>query len=55
VFGPVVGFGLDFRVTKHLILRGGGYYFFLEPELSFPWPKGACNKTRDGVGLVVAF
>jgi hypothetical protein len=55
VFGPVVGFGLDFRVTKHLVFRAGGYYFFLEPELSFPWPKDAFNKTHGGVGLVVAF
>jgi hypothetical protein len=55
VFGPVVGFGVDFRITRNLALRGGANYFFLEPQLSFPWPKGAFNKTHGGVGLVVAF
>jgi len=55
VLGPVVGFDLDFRITKHLTLDAGASYFVRKPRLSFPWPEGAFNQTHGGVGFVVAF
>lgn len=54
-FGPTVTFGLDLRLSKHLILRGDGYFLFVEPELSFPWPDRTSDKVFAGGGLVVVF
>lgn len=54
-FGPTVTFGLDLRLSKHVILRGDAYFLFLEPELSFPWPDRIDDKVIAGGGLVVVF
>ena len=55
VFGPTVAFGLDLRLSKHVILRGDAYFLFLNPELSFPWPDRTADKVFAGGGLVVVF
>lgn len=54
-FGPTVTFGLDLRLSKHVILRSDAYFLFLEPELSFPWPDRIDDKVIGGGGLVIAF
>jgi hypothetical protein len=53
--GPALAFGLDFRITRHVILRADGYFLFLKPELSFPWPDQAKDKAIAGGGLVIVF
>ena len=55
VFGPTVAFGLDLRLSKHVILRGDAYFLFLKPELSFPWPDRTADQVLAGGGLVVVF
>lgn len=55
LFGPVLNFGLDYRITNHVILRGDAYFFLFEPELPFPWPDRVDDKVVAGGGLVVTF
>jgi len=54
-FGPVLNFGLDYRITDHVVLRGDAYFFLFEPDLSFPWPDRVEDKVVAGGGLVVTF
>lgn len=54
-FGPTVAFGLDLRLSKHVILRADAYFLFLRPELSFPWPDRTADKVFAGGGLVAVF
>lgn len=55
VLGPVLNFGLDCRITEHVILRGDAYFFLFEPSLSFPWPDRVDDKVVAGGGLVITF
>jgi hypothetical protein len=54
-FGPVLNFGLDYRITDHVILRADAYFFLFEPDLSFPWPDRVDDKVVAGGGLVFTF
>lgn len=53
--GPVLNFGLDYRITDRVILRADAYFFLLEPDLSFPWPDRVDDKVVAGGGLVFTF
>ena len=53
--GPTVAFGLDLRLSKHVILRADAYVLFLKPKLSFPWPDRTADKIFAGGGLVAVF
>lgn len=54
-FGPVLNFGLDVRITDHVILRGDAYFLLFEPDLSFPWSDRLDDKVVAGGGLVITF
>lgn len=54
-WGPAFGFGLEYQTTRHVVFRIDGVGLLLEPELSFPWPKGFHHKYTGGGGIVFVF